>query len=236
MSSISSKSGIIERTTKYWSEENLWHSGDMEHNFDKISMFLKNEYEIIPKKERIGKGRVFITKSVVERCFNILEDKTNIDFLEYSKKMFDHAELKDDNYLRYFSLILMAKSSTISLAALEKRLKHINTKFVNHSNWEVREISAYTIREGLRIFPEFTLSVLNEWLSNKPNANVRRLIAESLRPMADIKWLRDPDKNDPILEMLIKLKADESEYVRKSVGNNFKDLSKYMPEKVLDIT
>jgi 3-methyladenine DNA glycosylase AlkC len=233
--SISSKSGIIERTKKYWSEENLWHSGKLEQNFDKISKFLKNEYNLIPEKERIGKGKVFVIKSVVEGCFQLLEDNYNIDFLKYSNKMFDHAELRDDNFLQNFSLVLLAKSSTISRRALEKGLKDINTKFANHSNWEIREISAYTIREGLKVFPEITLSVLNEWLSNKPNANIRRLIAESSRPMADIKWLRDPNKNIPIVEILIKLKADESEYVRKSVGNNFKDLSKYMPEKILDL-
>jgi 3-methyladenine DNA glycosylase AlkC len=234
--SISSKRAIIERTQKYWSEECLWQSGELEINFDKISKFLFNEYELIPEKERIGKGRVFITKSVVEGSFNLLEDNFCIDFIEYCTMMFDYAELKNNNFLRIFSLLMIAKSSTISRKTLEKGLKHIYTKFANHTNWEMREISAYTIREGLRIFPEVTLSILNEWISNKPNANIRRLIAESLRPMADIKWLRDPAKNDPIIEILIKLKADESEYVRKSVGNNFKDLSKYMPEKILDLT
>ncbi len=233
--SISSKGTIIERTQKFWSEESLWQSSETEQTFNKISEFLVKEYELIPEKERIGKGRVYITKNIVEGCFNLLEDRASIDFIEYCTGIFNYAESKDDNYLRNFALILLAKSSSLSEKALERGLKHIKTNFANHANWEMREISAYTIREGLRIFPEITLAILNEWLINNPTANVRRLITESLRPMADIKWLRDPEKNDPILNILIKLKADESLYVRKSVGNNIKDLSKYMPEKILDL-
>ncbi|MFX0124986.1 MAG: DNA alkylation repair protein [Candidatus Hodarchaeota archaeon] len=232
--SISSKSVIIKRTQKFWNEERLWQAGSTNQTFNKISGFLAKEYGLIPQKERIGKGRVYITKNIVEGCFNLLEEKSSIDFIDYCTEIFNYAESKDDNYLRNFALILLAKSSTLSIEALEKGLKHIKTNYANHLNWEMREISAYTIREGLRVFPEVTIAILKEWLNNNPNANVRRLVAESLRPMADIKWLRDPEKNDSILDILIKLKADESEYVRKSVGNNIKDLSKYMPVKTLD--
>ncbi|QEE16402.1 hypothetical protein DSAG12_02232 [Promethearchaeum syntrophicum] len=38
------------------------------------------------------------------------------------------------------------------------------------------------------------------------------------------------------MEILDLLRADPSVYVRKSVGNNLKDLSKYMPEKILKLT
>ena len=233
--SISSKSAIIERTQKFWSEERLWQFGETEHVFKQISGFIEKEYELIPQKERIGKGRVYITKHIVDGCYHHLEDKASIDFIDYCSLCFNYAELTDDNYLRNFALILLAKSSTLSKKAFEKGLNHIKINYANHSNWEIREISGYTIREGLKSFPEVTLAILNEWLTENPNANVRRLITESLRPMADIRWLRDPKKNDPIIDILIKLKADESEYVRKSVGNNIKDLSKYMPIKILDL-
>lgn len=234
--SISSKTAIIERTQKFWSEKKLWQSGHTEHAFKQISGFIGKEYEIIPQKERIGKGRVYITKHIVKGCYNLLEDKASIDFIDYCTNCFNYAELTDDNYLKNFALILLAKSSTLSKLALERGLNHIKTNYANHSNWEMREISGYTIREGLKTYPEITLTILNEWLTKNPNANVRRLISESLRPMADIQWLRDPKKNDPIIDILNTLKADKSEYVRKSVGNNIKDLSKYMPIKILDLT
>ncbi|MFW9904445.1 MAG: hypothetical protein ACFFFH_08945 [Candidatus Thorarchaeota archaeon] len=234
--SISSKRAIIERTQKFWSGNKLWQSGGVTQVFNQISGFIASEYNIIPQKERIGKGRVFITKNIVEGCYNLLEDKTNIDFIEYCSDLFNYAESKDDNYLRNFALILLAKSSTISNETLERVLDHIKVNYANHPNWEIREVSTYSIREGLRSFPIFTLKILNKWLQKNPNANVKRLITESIRPLADIKWLRDPNKNDPILDILIKLNADKSEYVRKSVGNNIKDLSKYMPTKMLDLT
>jgi len=47
--------------------------------------------------------------------------------------------------------------------------------------------------------------------------------------------LRDPRKNDKVLKILTSLRKDPSIYVRKPVGNNIKDLSKYMPEKMLDL-
>ncbi len=65
------------------------------------------------------------------------------------------------------------------------------------------------------------------------NENLRRLASESLRPHASVKWLRDPLKNDTILQILTLLRQDSSIYVRKSVGNNLKDLTKYMPKKIL---
>jgi 3-methyladenine DNA glycosylase AlkC len=234
--SISSKSAIIERTQKFWSENKVWQSGEVVQVFNQISRFIAKEYELIPQKERIGKGRVYITKNIVEGCYNLLEDKSSIDFIEYCTNTFNFAESNDDNFLKNFALILLAKSSTLSGNSLENTLEHIKTNYASHSNWEIREISAYTIREGLRTFPSLTLKILNEWLTDNPNENVRRLVTESIRPMADIRWLRDPYKNDPIIDILIQLNADKSEYVRKSVGNNIKDLSKYMPIKILDLT
>nr|MDO8109606.1 hypothetical protein [Candidatus Sigynarchaeota archaeon] len=48
-------------------------------------------------------------------------------------------------------------------------------------------------------------------------------------------WLRDPARNDRVLLILASMRSDPSEYVRKSVGNNLKDLTKYMPGKILSL-
>jgi len=76
--------------------------------------------------------------------------------------------------------------------------------------------------------------VLTNWINDK-NQNLRRFVAESLRPKAEIKWLRDSNQNDKILDILTKLNSDPSISVRKSVGNNIKDLSKYMSQKIIDL-
>ena len=69
------------------------------------------------------------------------------------------------------------------------------------------------------------------------NEHVRRLASEGCRPalpwaIALPKFKKDPA---PILPILTQLKADPSEYVRKSVGNNLNDISKTRPDIVLKL-
>ncbi|MFX1512481.1 MAG: hypothetical protein ACFFCQ_07840 [Promethearchaeota archaeon] len=234
MVSISSKKAIIERTKAFLEKEELWQATDSEIGFQKISEFLKNEYNIIPEKERIGKGRVYIAKAITEGCFKLLNDKTNLDFIDYTSRIFEYAEDTNDNHLTNFALILLAESVTITEEALKKGLEKTK-EYAIRPEWEIRETAGYTIRKGLKKFPEQTLRILREWLALTENENIRRIVAESCRPLRNIKWIREPEKNDPILEILSTMRADPSEYVRKSVGNNLKDLTKYMPEKILKL-
>ncbi|MHA1343598.1 MAG: DNA alkylation repair protein, partial [Promethearchaeota archaeon] len=106
--------------------------------------------------------------------------------------------------------------------------------YANHKNWEIRESVVFSIISGLKKFPDLIVNLLNKWAESK-DENIRRLVAESLRPRTEVKWLRDETKNDNLLKILTILRNDSSIYVRKAVGNNIKDLSKYMPEKMLDL-
>ena len=70
---------------------------------------------------------------------------------------------------------------------------------------------------------ETSLLLIEEWL-NDNNPNVIRAVTEGLRI-----WTSRPFfKNNPLLaiELISKHKAHESEYLRKSVGNALKDISK----------
>ena len=76
-----------------------------------------------------------------------------------------------------------------------------------------------------------------EALASDDDEKVRRFASEGCRPrlpwaMALPDFKKDPS---PILPILEKLKADESEFVQKSVANNLNDISKDNPELVLDI-
>jgi 3-methyladenine DNA glycosylase AlkC len=76
-----------------------------------------------------------------------------------------------------------------------------------------------------------SLETINEWLNNK-NANIRRAVTEGLR-----NWIKRPyfkDNPQEAIKLLSKHKTDESEYVRKSVGNALKDISKEYPESIKD--
>ncbi len=113
-------------------------------------------------------------------------------------------------------------------------VKELVERWANHDEWQIRESTGEIILSALKKQPKKTLIYLSE-LAKSDNQNLRRLVPESIRPRSDVKWLRDPTKNGKILEILTILRKDSSIYVRKSVGNNIKDLSKYMPEKTLDL-
>jgi len=68
-----------------------------------------------------------------------------------------------------------------------------------------------------------------EWLKNN-NPNVRRAVTEGLR----IWTIRPYFKENPseAIRRIAALKDDYSEYVRKSVGNSLRDISKKFPELI----
>jgi 3-methyladenine DNA glycosylase AlkC len=94
----------------------------------------------------------------------------------------------------------------------------------------------YAIRPFIIKYPQKAMSCLYNW-SQHPDANVRRLASEGCRPRLPWaiglpKFKADPT---PILPVLENLKADPSEYVRKSVANNLNDIAKDNPQTVLSI-
>ena len=94
------------------------------HIYTKICQFLTKEYDIIPPKERIGKGRVFIAKCVVEGSFPILLAQ-EVDLFDFSVDVFDYAEKIEDLHLKNFALVLLAKTATISETMHNKVLEKV---------------------------------------------------------------------------------------------------------------
>jgi 3-methyladenine DNA glycosylase AlkC len=96
--------------------------------------------------------------------------------------------------------------------------------------------SEFAIRPFLHEDPERAMIYMNRWAEDE-NENVRRFASEGCRPrlpwaMALPQFKKDPS---PVLDVLEKLKDDESEFVRRSVANNLNDISKDHPDLVLDI-
>jgi len=118
----------------------------------------------------------------------------------------------------------------IGLIGNKKALNFLKNTVSNNPSWQVQEFlgmafDVYCKKNGY----ENSLETINEWLNNK-NQNVRRAVTEGLRI-----WTKRPYfENNPqkAINMLSKLKTDESEYVRKSVGNALKDISKTYPELI----
>ena len=102
--------------------------------------------------------------------------------------------------------------------------------FTQHSSSEFA-VRPYLVRYGERM-----LEAMRRWTGH-PSEHVRRLASEGSRPrlpwaMALPGFKRDPSPTIPILQAL---KADSSEYVRRSVANHLNDIAKDHPEVVLKL-
>lgn len=99
-----------------------------------------------------------------------------------------------------------------------------------HDSWKVQEILAMAFDIHCKtIGYQNALPLIREWLSSDC-ANVRRAVSEGLRV-----WTSRPYfKENPLeaIELLAAHKEDDSEYVRKSIGNALRDISKKFPDLV----
>ena len=233
MVSISSSKLIRDRTLKFCQNLKNWDLNNI--LFKKVSAFLQNEYDIIPKKERNGKGMTYISKYAAKEMIQFLKSqiKNDKNIVEFGKEAFDYGDKIQNRNIQHFAL-LFAAEVILSNPKLFKFLVPLIEIWADHEDWAIRETTSYTIIYGIKKDPKAVFPFLMNW-TKSDNENLRRIVSESLRPMAEVKWLRDPKKNDKVVEILTILNKDPSIYVRKSVGNNIKDLSKYMPEKILDL-
>jgi len=96
--------------------------------------------------------------------------------------------------------------------------------------------SEMAVRPFIVKYPKKMMAQMTRW-SRSDNFHVRRLSSEGCRPrlpwsMALPEFKKDPA---PILNILERLKQDESEYVRRSVANNLNDISKDNPKLVINL-
>ena len=114
----------------------------------------------------------------------------------------------------------------------EKTLSFLKERVSSDENWRVQEMLAKSFdfickERGY----ERALPLIAEWLADG-HPNVVRAVTEGLRI-----WTSRPYFKEHPLEAVVflsKHKADSSEYVRKSVGNALRDISKKFPQLVLD--
>lgn len=164
-------------------------------------------------------------KHIIEAGNIILTDKTN-----------DHFQiatifLEDESYqVRMLSTYILGQLSPTNSDAL----KLLETKVAKDTNWRVQEMLAkafdyYCETKGY----EESLPIIRKWLACEC-INIRRAVVEGLRIWTSRPYFR---KNPTIaIELISQNKADNSEYLRKSVGNALRDISKKHPNEVLEET
>ena len=109
-------------------------------------------------------------------------------------------------------------------AKSNQSIKFLKERVSQDSDWRVQEILAKAFdRFCADVGYEESLPVIKEWLADT-NPNVRRAVTEGLRIWTGRSYFRDHPK--VAIQLLSRLREDESEYVRKSVGNALRDISK----------
>ncbi|MFA9379831.1 MAG: DNA alkylation repair protein [Acetanaerobacterium sp.] len=106
----------------------------------------------------------------------------------------------------------------------------LRDKVSKNSDWRVQEILAMAFDSYCAgVGYENALAIIREWLSSD-NANTRRAVTEGLRIWTSRPYFKEHP--DEAIAYIAPLRSDESEYVRKSVGNSLKDISKKHPDLI----
>lgn len=125
--------------------------------------------------------------------------------------------------IQEIGVLLYGHASSMCPAALEFLRETVST----HPSWKVQEVLAmafdtYCSANGYKN----SLPAIEEWLCDS-RPNVRRAVSEGLRIWTNRDYFRENPQ--AAISLLSNLKADNSEYVRKSAGNALRDISKKFP-------
>ena len=167
--------------------------------------------------------------SLVENGFKEEEKRALTDYKsndnEYIKKLAFLAYKSDTYQVRMYGVFLFGH-----LSEQDDILAFMRDEVSKDDNWRVQEVLAKAFDEFCKKKGyEKALPIIDEWLSNN-NANTRRAVTEGLRIWTSRPYFKD-HPNEAI-RRIASLKEDTSDYVRKSVGNALRDISKKFPELI----
>ena len=147
---------------------------------------------------------------------------------------FDREQALRAAYLAYRSEVYQVRMYAVFLLGHLSQdpdvLSFLRNEVSADSNWRVQEVLAKAFDDfcAVRGYEE-ALPVIDEWLSDT-HPNVRRAVTEGLRIWTSRPYFRDHPGD--AVSRLSRLRGDSSEYVRKSVGNALRDISKKHPDLV----
>lgn len=167
--------------------------------------------------------------SLIEHGFKEEEKRALTDYKsnddEYIKKLACLAYQSDVYQVRMYAVFLFGY-----LSKDEEILIFMRDEVSKDDNWRVQEVLAKAFDEFCKKTGyETALPIIDEWLKNS-NSNTRRAVTEGLRIWTSRPYFKE-NPNEAI-RRIASLKEDESEYVRKSVGNALRDISKKFPDLV----
>ena len=141
---------------------------------------------------------------------------TNEQCFEIALDLFKHKAYQ----ARMLATTILGRLATKDNNALYFLKERISTD----ENWRVQEMLAKAFDEVCKHRGyETSLPLIEEWI-NDDNPNVVRAVTEGLRIWTSRPYFKE--KPSVAIALISKHKAHESEYLRKSVGNALKDISK----------
>ena len=169
--------------------------------------------------------------SIIKNGFKEQEKKAINDYksngIEYIKELAFLAYHSDVYQVRMYGVFLFGY-----LSIDNEILAFMRDEVSKDENWRVQEVLAKAFDEFCKsIGYEKSLPIIDEWL-NHDNSNTRRAVTEGLRIWTSRTYFKE-NPNEAI-RRIVNLKDDKSEYVRKSVGNALRDISKKFPELIKD--
>jgi len=165
-------------------------------------------------KERYGliqkEAEIFCENNSIEKCWETAMECYNCELF----------------YIQAYAVYIMGVISYKH----KKAYAFLKNNVYKNPTWQVQEFLAmafdnYCKNNGY----EESLQTIDEWLNSK-NQNHRRAVTEGLRIWTNRPYFKENPKE--AIKILSKHKTDESEYVRKSVGNALKDISKKYSELI----
>lgn len=172
----------------------------------------------------------------LEKEFSLIEN----GFKEEEKRALADYQSNDNTYTK--GLAFLAFKSNVYqvrmysvflfgyLSEQDDILAFMRDEVSKDDNWRVQEVLAKAFDEFCKkIGYGKALPVIDEWLKNN-NPNTRRAVTEGLRIWTSRPYFKE-NPNEAI-RRIAALKEDSSEYVRKSVGNSLRDISKNFPELI----
>ena len=216
----------------------------MNHKFEDVEVkengisLLEENLKRKRKKCMIGLGSSYMKEyilnlekefSLIENGFKEEEKRALADYLSndnvYTKELAFLAFKSNVYQVRMYSVFLFGH-----LSSYEEILIFMRDEVSKDDNWRVQEVLAKAFDEFCKQTGyEKSLPVIDEWLQNS-NPNVRRAVTEGLRIWTSRPYFKD--NPDEAIKRIATLKEDSSEYVRKSVGNSLRDISKKFPELI----
>lgn len=167
--------------------------------------------------------------SLIEHGFKEQEQKALNDYKsndsEYIKKLALLAYESDVYQVRMYAVFLFGYLSND-----KEILIFMRDEVSKDNNWRVQEVLAKAFDEFCKNTGyETALPIIDEWLKNS-NPNTRRSVTEGLRIWTSRPYFRENPTE--AIRRIAALKEGTSEYVRKSVGNALRDISKKFPDLI----